>query len=439
MDTETQKSFAEKYPPGKFVVSGKTKYIHEVKGKPHLAIVSSKNDITADDGARHDVIPEKGRLSNETTCNVFRLLSECGVPTAFKEQISNISFVADSCDMVPVEVVVRREAHGSYLKRNSHLSKGHLFPKLIVEFYLKTSGRRWGKYDLICDDPFMLIADDSEDIQIFDPAKSIHTQNPFLSLPHTEVFGDRVGSFTLSTMKDIAIQTFLVLEKAWQMQGRKLVDFKVEFGRNSKGYIVLADVVDNDSWRVIENDAYIDKQMYRDDGDLNDVARTYERVAELTSRFQLPKQRIIVWRGSEFDDIETVMRMLSVYGMNDVFESVTCSMHKQPHKCIETLNRLIQEVPDSVVIAVIGKSNGAGPTLSALSTVPVITVPIDYKEFPGDVWSSLRTPSEVPVMTVLEQANAVRAVLNIFSANNPKIYAKVRSKVEKRLVNVFSV
>ena len=79
---------------------------------------------------------------------------------------------------------------------------------------------------------------------------------------------------------------FLVLEKAWQLEGGTLVDFKVEFGFDTKGRLLLADVIDNDSWRVIENGSYIDKQVYRDGGALDDVAAKYRRVAEITGRFQ---------------------------------------------------------------------------------------------------------------------------------------------------------
>ena len=96
---------------------------------------------------------------------------------------------------------------------------------------------------------------------------------------------------------------------------------------------------------------------------------------------------------------------------------VTCSMHKQPIAGADILNRMVQEVPDTVVIANIGRSNGAGPTLSALTTTPVITVPASVREFPDDVWSSLRAPSSVPVMTVLEPSNAVLAAFSIASRN----------------------
>jgi phosphoribosylaminoimidazole carboxylase / phosphoribosylaminoimidazole-succinocarboxamide synthase len=99
----------------------------------------------------------------------------------------------------------------------------------------------------------------------------------------------------------------------------------------------------------------------------------------------------------------------------------------------------LQDVPDTVVIAHIGRSNGAGPTLSALSAAPVITVPASAKDFPEDVWSSLRAPSNVPVMTVLEPANAVLAALQILSARNPRLYARVRGEIEARSINVIEV
>jgi phosphoribosylaminoimidazole carboxylase PurE protein len=118
---------------------------------------------------------------------------------------------------------------------------------------------------------------------------------------------------------------------------------------------------------------------------------------------------------------------------------VTCSVHKEPVAAAGILHRMVQEVPDSVVIAYIGRSNGAGPTVSAMSTIPVITVPASVKDFPDDVWSSLRAPSNVPVMTVLEPANAVLAALQILSARNPRLYAHVRGEIERRSVNVIPI
>ena len=164
-------------------------------------------------------------------------------------------------------------------------------------------------------------------------------------------------------MRRIARQAFLVLERAWSLEGGTLVDFKVEFGFDAKGNLLLADVIDNDSWRVLENGAYIDKQVYRDGGALDTVAAKYKQVAETTGHFRLPRQRIILWRGSESDKTEAFAEALG--DLKDMMTVVTCSIHKEPVAGAGILNRMIQEVPDSVVIAFIGRSNGAGPVLSA--------------------------------------------------------------------------
>ena len=436
VDVQTQ-GIATRYPLGTLVAEGKTKKIHQVPGSPDLVTILSKDDITAGDGAKHDIIPQKGRLANETTCNVFRLLKACGLPVAFEEQDSADSFIAPGCTMLPYEVVVRREAHGSYLKRNPHLRRGQLFPQLIAELFLKTKDRSWKGKPLVCDDPLLLYAREASQIRLFHPAKPMQGQEPFLVLNEHEVFGRDEEWKVLPEMGRIARHAFLVLEKAWQLEGGTLVDLKVEFGFDRGGRLLLADVIDNDSWRVLQDGFYIDKQVYRDGGALDDVAAKYRRVAEVTGRFRLPRQRIILWRGSESDTAEPFSRALGE--LAEMMTMVTCSVHKEPVAAAATLQRMTQEVPDSVVIAFIGRSNGAGPTLSAMTTIPVITVPASAKEFPEDVWSSLRAPSKVPVMTVLEPDNAVLAALQILSARNPRLYAHLRQEIEARTINTVVI
>ena len=434
-------SIAAKHPLGAslgaLVAEGKTKKIHLVKGSSDRVTVVAKDDITAGDGAKHDIIPDKGRLATATTCNVFRLLKACGLPVAFTEQDSAISFVSPKCDMLPYEVVVRREAHGSYLKRNPHLSKGQLFPQALVEFYLKTKDKNWKGKPLIADDPFMQFAEDAKQIRLFNPAKPLQGQEPFLVLAGSEVFGRDDEGQIFPEMRRIARQAFLVLEKAWQLEGGTLVDLKVEFGFDTKGGLLLADVIDNDSWRVLEGGSYIDKQVYRDGGALDDVVAKYRHVAEITGHFRVPRQRIVLWRGSEKDSPDAFLQALGE--LKDLMTVVTCSVHKEPVNAASIFHRMMQEIPDSVVIAYIGRSNGVGPTLSAMSTVPVITVPASIKEFPDDLWSSLRAPSAVPVMTVLDPANAVLAALQILSGRNPRLYAKVRGEIENRTVNTIAL
>jgi len=437
VDAPMSERIASPSPPGALVAEGKTKKIHLVKGSSDQVTVVAKDDITAGDGAKHDIIPDKGRLATATTSNVFRLLKACGLPVAFTGQDSAISFAAPKCEMLPYEVVVRREAHGSYLKRNPHLAKGQLFPKTLVEFYLKTEGKNWKGKALVADDPFMQFDDDTNDIKLFNPAKPLPGQEPFLVLPAKDVFTRKDEAKIFPEMARIARHAFLALEKAWQLEGGRLVDLKVEFGYDAKGTLLLADVIDNDSWRVIEAGAYVDKQVYRDGGALDDVAAKYRHVAEVTARFHVPAQRIVLWRGSDKDKTDAFSDALG--DLADMMTVVTCSIHKEPVAGAATLHRLVQEVPDTVVIAYIGRSNGAGPTLSAMSTIPVITVPASIKEFPDDLWSSLRAPSAVPVMTVLEPSNAVLAALQILAARNPKIYARLRGKIEERTVNTVQV
>ncbi len=151
----------------------------------------------------------------------------------------------------------------------------------------------------------------------------------------------------------------------------------------------------------------------------------------------MPRQRIILWRGSEKDKTDAFSEALGE--LADMMTVVTCSVHKEPVNAAGIFHRMVQEIPDTVVIAYIGRSNGAGPTLSAMSTVPVITVPASIKEFPDDLWSSLRAPSAVPVMTVLEPANAVLAALQILSGRNPRLYAKLRGEIENRTVNTIAL
>ena len=420
---------------GVILAEGKTKVIGQSPANPNQVIVVSKDDITAGDGAKHDLLSGKAAMATLTTCNNFRLLKACGIPVGFDEQLSPISFSAPKCEMLPYEVVIRREAHGSYLKRSPGLAKGHLFPRLLVEFYLKTNKRKWKSHDLLCDDPFMVYDAKAGTVSLFEPSKPIAAQAPFLVLPQNEVFSHKGEAGFFKEMDAIARCAFLALEKAWQLEGGRLVDCKVEFGLTSEGRLLLADVIDNDSWRVLEGGAYLDKQVYRDGGKLDAVAANYQRVANITSHFRVPAaQRIVIWSGSIHDDVSPVENAVAKLSHASVETTrIACSVHKEPVRAIAELNRLVQEKPETVVIAYIGRSNGAGPTLSACTTVPVITIPANFKDFPDDVWSCLRTPSNVPVTTVLEPSNAALAALEILALRNPRLYMHLRETLEERM------
>jgi phosphoribosylaminoimidazole-succinocarboxamide synthase len=291
MSDQISESYIREQDAGCILAEGKTKIIAKPPRTPNNGIVYivSKNDIPAGDGAKHDIIKDKAELATRTTCNVFRLLRSCGIPVAFTNQISPTAFAAPRCAMLPYEVVVRREAHGSYLKRSPHLQKGHVFPDLVVEFFLKTSGKKWKSHDLVCDDPYMKIDWINKKIYLYDPTLPDIPEapaTPFLTLWDDEVFEYQGEKSLIKMMQFLAQETFLILEKVWKRQERKLVDFEVEFGIFDT-QLLLADVIDNDSWRLLdETGAHIDKQVYRDGGDLNEVTAKYRQVADLTDGFE---------------------------------------------------------------------------------------------------------------------------------------------------------
>ncbi len=413
------------------LAEGKTKIVRRCPHDPDMVIIESKDDITAFNKEKHDLIEHKAEYTTDTACNVFRLLQDCGVPVAFVEQLDGTRFLAPHCQMIELEVVVRRESHGSYAKRNPHLPHEHVFPNSIIEFFLKTSDHNWHGLHVPEDDPLIQFEDGKACLYL--PKKPVYDQEPFAVLSE---FPCSDQPELLNQMASLARYAFLVLEKAWQPLGGRLVDFKVEFGIDVRGNLLLADVISNDEWRVVRDGSYLDKQFYRDGGNLNEVTARYRRVRDLTGQFGMPRQRVIVWCGSSSDDITPFKEMFELFlGANVDLVHVVNSMHKNPAQGYDGLYRLVQEVPDAVVIAYIGRSNGAGPALSSLTHVPVITVPADYRQFPDDVWSALRAPSEAPVMTVLEPANALLAALQILAQRNPCLYAQLRMRQEDRLVN----
>jgi phosphoribosylaminoimidazole carboxylase / phosphoribosylaminoimidazole-succinocarboxamide synthase len=417
------------------LAEGKTKIIQRYEPDSSLAIFQAKNDITAGDGAKHDIIVGKAELATTTTCNVFRLLDACDIPVAFKKQLDATSFLGFYCTMIPYEVVVRREAHGSYLKRNPNLHKGDVFPQLVVEFFLKTSDRVWRGQAIPKDDPFIQFRDGKACLYL--PNVPIENQKPFMILDDFPL-ADRPELF--ERMSEIACRTFLILEKAWQLVDGRLVDFKVEFGFDAQGNLLLADVIDNDSWRVIHQGNYVDKQVYRDGGNLDKVSALYRYVAESTSQFTIPEQQIILWSGSEKDDTQLFTKAF------DAFSKCGCSLvrivksaHKQPVHCYLTVQELVQKNPNTVIIAFIGASNAAGPLLSANTCIPVINVPADWRNFHEDIWSSLRLPSNSTAMTMLNPENALLAAMQILAMRNPALYAKLRYEQEKRLINIIQL
>jgi amidophosphoribosyltransferase len=243
--------------PGRRIAEGKTKIVYAVAGDPALALIVHKDDITAGDGARRDLLPGKGTLSGRTTTNVFRLLQSAGILTHFVDAPAADRMLVRRCEMIPLEAVIRRFAAGSYLKRHA-VAEGSRFDPPLVEFFFK-------------------------DDAAHDPLVSAEwiVQRNFATPEEVEAL-IRTGR-----------RVFAILEAAWADQNVQLVDLKIEFGRDLDGTLLVADVIDNDSWRIWpggRKEAMLDKQVYRDTAAVTDLAlqrvvRNYELVADLTDTF----------------------------------------------------------------------------------------------------------------------------------------------------------
>ncbi len=190
--------------------------------------------------------------------------------------------------MVPVEVVVRRVAVGSFLKRNPRVPAGTTFSELRTEFYYKTSGKETHGVKLPCDDPFMEY-DKDEGWYLHDPRKPLNRKDA-IKLPCNGPRYDEVLAQTLEIAGRKAHKAFEILEKAWGDIGGKLQDFKLEFGSHEDptppDTLLIADVVDCDSWRVMWEGIQLSKQGYREGDDLEKVLAVYRLAASLTDRFR---------------------------------------------------------------------------------------------------------------------------------------------------------
>lgn len=189
--------------------------------------------------------------------------------------------------MIPVEVVVRRIAFGSYCKRYPSVEKGIVFEKPVVEFFYKTTGRRIANRELPCDDPLMVWCTPNHHFDLYRP--DLPLANGFIAPLNAYTAGDadevdRPLRKQLGECEVVARDVNTYLRDAWQILDGTLYDFKLEFGILPDGSVALADVVDCDSWRVNWKGVQLSKQGYRDGDDLNRVLGVYRLAASLTDQ-----------------------------------------------------------------------------------------------------------------------------------------------------------
>lgn len=433
------------------IIEGKTKRVWGVNGDLHRVILESKDDITKNDRPdQTEVMDSKAVYATATTCSVFQLLKDAGIPVAYERQLSQTEFLAKRCEMIFLEVIGRRYAVGSFLKRSPNLEvkKGeipHRFHSWKFELFLKTSkGKVLDKLgESLGRTPWDVLAEEGINVRVDDP---------FISSPYGRVWDlhhpkiplwDKENSYMGKSIEPNSIlpkgvkveeieamlrRVVLVLEGAFSQLGIRFIDIKIEFGLTLRGELVVSDVIDNDSWRVKDSNwQELSKQLFRDNFDMKFIQEKYALMAKLVQSFRIPKQAIVLWRGSANDDFPETPNIPGVKRLE-----ITLSGHKSPRKCLDRLEQILAEYPEGgVILSIVGMSNGLGPTLAARTSWPVIAVPVTAIDRPHDVWSSLEAPSKVPLLTVVYPKNAVLAALNIFAQKNPAAYMIRQLEIEK--------
>jgi phosphoribosylaminoimidazole-succinocarboxamide synthase len=219
---------------------GKAKRIYATDDSG-IVRVQYKDSATAFNGEKKAEIVGKGRLNNEITSLLFSKLSESGIKSHFIEKISANEQLVKRVEIIPLEVVVRNFAAGSFSKRLG-VEEGKKLSRSIVEFYLK---------DDSLGDP--LITDDHVDV---------------LKLASTDEVGE---------LKEAALKINTVLAGFFAEIGVTLIDFKLEFGKDAEGNILLADEISPDTCRLwdMETQQKLDKDVFRRDlGNLTDAYKT---------------------------------------------------------------------------------------------------------------------------------------------------------------------
>ncbi|MFZ2253515.1 MAG: phosphoribosylaminoimidazolesuccinocarboxamide synthase [Minisyncoccia bacterium] len=263
-------------------IEGKTKIVAPLWEGADVGLVTTKDDITAGDGAKHDVMPGKAELATRTTCNVFEYLRTEGTPVAYIGRDGPTTFLTRICNMIPVEVVVRRIATGSYLKRHPNVVEGTIFEDPVIECFYKTTGRCIGNQPLPCDDPLMEWNQTDGRYDLYLPNKP--SADGFIDWLDLSDADAEMLKRQLDVCTVIATDINEYLCDAWLMLDGTLYDFKLEFGTLPNGSVLLADVVDCDSWRVTWNGIQLSKQGYRDGDDLSRVFGVYRLAASLTDQ-----------------------------------------------------------------------------------------------------------------------------------------------------------
>lgn len=221
---------------------GKAKKVFKTSD-PDLYMVRYKDDATAFNGAKKGTISEKGIVNNKMSNRLMQQLAGAGIPTHFVEQLSDRETLVKRVKIVPLEVIVRNVAAGSFAQRFG-VEEGTALKQPTLEFCYKNDA---------LNDPMI------NNYQIL--ALSLATEQE------------------LDEIAKIAFAVNAELQKIFAAVNIRLIDFKIECGRLDDGTIILADEISPDTcrlWDATTNDK-LDKDRFR--RDLGGEVEAYQEVA----------------------------------------------------------------------------------------------------------------------------------------------------------------
>ncbi len=231
----------------KKLYTGKAKILYEGP-EAGTVIQYFKDDATAFNGEKHAVISGKGVLNNRISAHLMTRLEAIGIPTHFLRQINMREQLVRKLEIIPIEVVIRNIAAGSLSKRLG-LKDGAILPRPIIEYYYK-------KDDL---------------------------GDPMVNEDHIYAF-NWADPYEIEEIVSLSWRINDYLNGMFAGLGLRLVDFKLEFGRqwSEEGelYILLADEITPDNCRIwdVRTNERLDKDRFR--FDLGDLIEGYQKIAE---------------------------------------------------------------------------------------------------------------------------------------------------------------
>ena len=226
---------------GEQLYEGKAKKVFATDD-PELLIVSYKDDATAFNGLKKGTIQGKGVINNQMSNALMQYLATKGIPTHYVEEINERETIVKKVTIVPLEVIIRNIAAGSFAK-NYGVEEGRPLANPTIEFSYKND-------------------------ELGDPLINDYHARALNLATQEEI----------DTIVDYSFRVNEALKEFWSSCGVTLVDFKLEYGRLSDGTIVLADEISPDTCRLWDSKTgeKLDKDRFR--RDLGGVEEAYQEI-----------------------------------------------------------------------------------------------------------------------------------------------------------------